>query len=416
MEDCDLTANREIGVCSPCVLAGIGLFTARRTTRAQRKPTPPSAVRIGRVRCLQVSVANRQRVPLIDDATAVFGPQCLSFGLSSTKRKNPVTLLVVMHRSSFEPPPTLSPLRRRGAVAAMRCSCSVHAIRGHRIHPIMSPTVLFLLATAIWGSTWLAIKFQLGSVAPSVSVSYRFALAALLLAAWCLATGRTLAFPRRAHAWIAAQGATMFGLNYILVYMAERHVASGLVAVVFATIVFMTPIGTRIAFGAPISARTAIGATLGVAGVALLFLPELRAAGDGGEPALGIAYAFAATAIAALGNLISMRMHRDGLPVLGPTAWGMAYGAVVAGLVASATGELWTLDAPSIHRVARLLSRCSQRVWLRAPLSCCARSAGTGELRRGLDAGRGDASHDPVRRLAAGRGSPRWRAARRIGN
>jgi drug/metabolite transporter (DMT)-like permease len=48
----------------------------------------------------------------------------------------------------------------------------------------------------IWGSTWLAIKYQLGVVAPEVSVAYRFGLAPLLLGAWCVATGRSLRFPR----------------------------------------------------------------------------------------------------------------------------------------------------------------------------------------------------------------------------
>ena len=59
----------------------------------------------------------------------------------------------------------------------------------------MGTTVLFAIATLIWGSTWLAITFQLAFMALEASVSYRFALAALLLAAWCAGTGRSLRFP-----------------------------------------------------------------------------------------------------------------------------------------------------------------------------------------------------------------------------
>jgi drug/metabolite transporter (DMT)-like permease len=217
-----------------------------------------------------------------------------------------------------------------------------------------TPAALFAIATAIWGSTWLAIKFQLGVVDPQASVAYRFALAATILAAACALRGRTLRFPPRTHAWLAAQGATFFGLNYIGVYLAERHVASGLVAVVFSTIVFMTPIGTRLAFGTPIAPRTAIGATLGVAGVSLLFLPELRAAGNGGDAALGIGYALGATAIAAVGNLVSMQLHRDRVPLFAGTAWGMAYGALTAALVATLAGTAWTFD-PRLPYVASLL-------------------------------------------------------------
>jgi drug/metabolite transporter (DMT)-like permease len=213
---------------------------------------------------------------------------------------------------------------------------------------------LFAIPTLIWGSTWFAIKFQLGVVAPEVSVAYRFALAALILAAWCAVTGRSLALPPRAHVWMALQGATFFGLNYVAVYEAEQRLASGLVAVVFSTIVFMTPFGARAAFGTPVAARTLAGAVLGVAGIALLFLPELRAAGEGGANAVGLAFAIASPAIAALGNLVSMRMQRDQLPVLSSTAWGMGYGALVVAIVAGAIGASWTFDPRAPYVISLL--------------------------------------------------------------
>ena len=140
---------------------------------------------------------------------------------------------------------------------------------------------LFAIASAIWGSTWLAITFQLGSVAPELSVAYRFALASAIVALWCKATHQPLALPRREHPWLLAMGATFFGLNYIGVYWAERYVASGLVAVVFSTIVFMSAVGMRLVYREALTARTLAAATMGVTGVALLFLPELSAAPAG---------------------------------------------------------------------------------------------------------------------------------------
>ena len=208
----------------------------------------------------------------------------------------------------------------------------------------MSNPALFLTATLIWGSTWLGITFQLGVVPPEVSVAYRFALAAALLAAWCAWRGVPLRFSRRDHAFLAGTGATLFGFNYVTVYWAERFVPSGLVAVVFSTIVFMSPVGMRLAFGTPMSARTLVAATLGVAGVALLFLPELDAARHGGSAALGIAFALVSTAIATAGNLFAVRNHQAGLPTFPATAWGMAYGALAAALSAAVTGAAWTFD------------------------------------------------------------------------
>ena len=130
--------------------------------------------------------------------------------------------------------------------------------------PIRSPPLLFAISTFIWGSTWLAIKFQLGAVAPEASVAYRFGIAALLLGAWCAATGRSLRFDRKQHAFIALQGALLFGFNYVSVYWAEQYATSGLVAVLFSTIVFMNPIGARWLFGSPLTLRTLVAALLGV--------------------------------------------------------------------------------------------------------------------------------------------------------
>src|SRR5215470_1310417 len=138
----------------------------------------------------------------------------------------------------------------------------------------MGSTSLFALATLIWGSTWLAITYQLGVVAPEASVVYRFALAAAMLAAWCRANGASLHFPLRQHAWFAAQGTLLFGLNYLAVYRAEQYIASGLVAVLFSLIVFLNLVGVRVFFATPINRRTLVGAALGVCGVTLLFWHE----------------------------------------------------------------------------------------------------------------------------------------------
>lgn len=220
--------------------------------------------------------------------------------------------------------------------------------------PRVPNTALFLIAAGIWGSTWLAITWQLGTVAPEVSVAYRFGLGSLILAAWCRLTGIPLRVPRREHRYLALFGATLFGLNYVAVYWAERYVASGLVAVVFSTIVFMSPIGMRIAYGAPLSPRTFVAAAFGVCGVALLFLPELDAARHGGGAALGVLFALLATAIATVGNLLAVRNHEAGLATFSATAWGMLYGALTATALALATGVHWSFEA-TVGYVASLI-------------------------------------------------------------
>ena len=133
----------------------------------------------------------------------------------------------------------------------------------------MSNLRLFAASVAIWGSTWFAITFQLGRVEPEASVAYRFLLASLLLFAYCAARRLPLRFPPRDHAWIAAQGMTMFGASYIFVYYAEQHIVSGLVAVGFSASPLLGMFGQRLFFGTPITARIASGSVLGIAGIGL---------------------------------------------------------------------------------------------------------------------------------------------------
>jgi drug/metabolite transporter (DMT)-like permease len=206
----------------------------------------------------------------------------------------------------------------------------------------MGPISLFSIATLIWGSTWLAITFQLGSVAAEASVVYRFALAALMLAAWCLATGRSLRFPAAQHAWFASQGALLFGLNYLCVYWAEQHIASGLVAVLFSLIVFLNLVGVRVFFATPVNRRTVLGAALGVTGVTLLFWREL--AGMQTDALRGILFGLAATVFASGGNLLAVRNQRRGIPLLPGVAWGMTYGTLTIALVAALNDIVWTFD------------------------------------------------------------------------
>ena len=208
----------------------------------------------------------------------------------------------------------------------------------------MNVPALFLTPAMIWGSTWLAIKFQLGVVPPEISLVYRFALAGALLALWCAATDRSLRFSLRQHGYLAAQGVGMFGLNYLCVYWAEQYVTSGLVAVAFSIITFMNPIGMRLCFGTPLAARMFVAALLGVVGVALLFLPELELARHGGEVALGVGLALASSAIASAGNLVAMRNYTDGMAVFPSTALGMMYGALTSAIVATLRGVPWIFD------------------------------------------------------------------------
>ncbi len=208
---------------------------------------------------------------------------------------------------------------------------------------------LFLVATLIWGSTWIAITYQLGSVPPEVSVVYRFALAAALLLGWSVIARVRLRYSLRQHLLMAAQGALLFGANYVLIYHSERFLASGLVAVVFSLIVFCNMLGMRLFFSRPIALRMVAGAVSGVGGIALLFLPELVRFQGGARGATGLVLAALGTLVASLGTMVAARNHRSGLPVQASAGFGMMYGAAFVAMWIAARGIEWRFAATAAY-------------------------------------------------------------------
>jgi drug/metabolite transporter (DMT)-like permease len=218
----------------------------------------------------------------------------------------------------------------------------------------MQDALFYVLTSLIWGSTWLVITFQLGVVAPEASIVYRFGLAALLLLIYAVARRLPMRFTARQHAFIALQGIFLFSLNYILVYLAEQNLTSGLVAIVFSLIILANVLLGAIFLRNPVRPRVVLGGVIGVLGLALVFWPQLGDFAQDGGWQLGLLLSLAGVISASLGNIISARNQRAGLPVVQTNAYGMAYGALATLLVALVRGIPFTFD-PSPAYVLSLL-------------------------------------------------------------
>ncbi|MBE0529305.1 MAG: DMT family transporter [Rhodospirillales bacterium] len=218
----------------------------------------------------------------------------------------------------------------------------------------MTNALLYAVTVLFWGTSWLAIKFQLGVVAPEVSIVYRFGASALIMLAFCLATRRRLGFSLREHAFMAAQGLCLFSTNFLLIYSATQYLTSGLVAVAFSTITVVTIVLGALFFGFPVRPRVAAGAACGLLGIGLVFWPEIRGFDLSAGGSLGLALALAGTGFAATGMLTNARNQRAGLPVISNNAWSMAYGFAFITLYSAVRGIPFTFD-PSPAYVLSLL-------------------------------------------------------------
>lgn len=205
--------------------------------------------------------------------------------------------------------------------------------------PPTVPILLFLSCVLIWGSTWYAITFQLGEVPESWSVAWRFLLAAGTLFGLCVWRRVPLAWPARMHLRFATLGLLLFSTSYLLVYLGTRHLASGLVAVVFSLMTPFNQIHGAIFLGQGFERRLLFGALLGIAGLGLLFLPEFHGLELDHSTALGLIYCTAAAWIASLGNTFAASRAMAGIPNFALNAWGMLYGGLAIAAVALAMGE-----------------------------------------------------------------------------
>ena len=217
----------------------------------------------------------------------------------------------------------------------------------------MSNLQLFIGCVAIWGSTWSAITFQLGRVAPEASVFYRFLLASVLLFGYCLARRLPLRYTPRQHAWIALLGILMFSVSYIFVYYAEAHVVSGLVAVGYSASPLLGMLGMRLFFGTPVTARVLGGSLLGIAGITLVFWPQFAHFQSDGDVRLGAIFTALAVIVSTLGSLVAHRNQQAQLPLWQTMAWGMLYGAIFSLAVALASGKALAFE-PSAPYVLSL--------------------------------------------------------------
>ena len=208
----------------------------------------------------------------------------------------------------------------------------------------MKNKFLYVVTVLIWGSTWIAIKYQLGSVDPLISTFFRFALAAMILVLFCYVRGLKMRFSLKNHLFLMLFGFLLFSVSYWMVYLAEISITSGVVAVTFSSIVFMNIINGAIFLKTPIKNQMVAGAVIGMIGICFIFLPEIKSFDFSDKSIQGLAMCFLSVLMASLGNIVSSRNSENGLPVVQANAFGMAYGAVILFLLAILLGKEFTIS------------------------------------------------------------------------
>lgn len=204
---------------------------------------------------------------------------------------------------------------------------------------LLAPRVLvpFLIVSLIWGSTWLVIRDQLGTVPATWSVTYRFALAALGMFALTAIMRQPLKIDRQMMLWTMLLGLLQFSLNFNFVYAAEHHITSGLVAVVFALLIVPNAILAKWWLGRNVGTSFIIGSAIASVGVAFLMTQEYRAASVGGEEVLiGLGLTLCGVISASISNVMQVIPKIARFPTVTILSWSMLWGTVANATLAFA--------------------------------------------------------------------------------
>ncbi|PHI35469.1 EamA family transporter [Pseudoalteromonas sp. GCY] len=213
----------------------------------------------------------------------------------------------------------------------------------------MKNLFLYAITVLIWGSTWLAIEYQLGSINEFVSLFYRFGLAAVCMWAFVIYKRVPMRFSRRDHGFFILLALCNFGANYLFLYWAQAHLTSAMASIAFSLLLVVNIVNTKLFFAKPIAKRIYFGASLGTLGIVSLFWHDLVAFDLQSEAFLGLSLALLGTVVASLGNMVSVRNSNQQIDVMAGNAWGMLYSAVMLAAYVAFSEHQFINQAPASY-------------------------------------------------------------------
>jgi drug/metabolite transporter (DMT)-like permease len=203
--------------------------------------------------------------------------------------------------------------------------------------------LLFLVTSLLWGCGALATTMQAGVTPAAWSVCVRMSLAGIVLLACGWARGSRLRLRTPELVCVSLQGVLLFAVAFIAFYEATRRMPSGLAALVLATSSLFAAVIGRVIFGEPVSRNLASGTALGLAGVAIVFLPGFGTVPQG-SLSEGFAWALLASLATAAGTVAGARGQRSGVDTFAALGWAAMIGGAASAFWAALAGEPFIFD------------------------------------------------------------------------
>ncbi|HVZ07056.1 DMT family transporter [Rhodopila sp.] len=141
-----------------------------------------------------------------------------------------------------------------------------------------SQRAMFVFICFVWGTTWLAMKLGIATVAPGVFAGSRWAVAGIILLSIRRFRGQRVLPPPRLWPRLLFVSVLLVTLNQIIQLYGLKHITAGLAAVISSALTPIALLCFAVGLGQERFNRRQVGAiVLGVSGVFVLFGPDALA-------------------------------------------------------------------------------------------------------------------------------------------
>lgn len=217
-----------------------------------------------------------------------------------------------------------------------------------------SNAFLFSLCTLVWGSTWIAITYQIHEMHNMLSVALRFGLAAIIIAIMCLIKNISLRVPLKEHKWLMLAGLLIYCMDYTFLYFAQEYMISALLAVLSSSVIYFNVVLRRLFLGIPLRVEVLVGASVGLGGIILIFYPEFTRFSVQDGIGFGLLFACVSFLSAAFGNVVSEKILNSSIRVLQMNFWAMTYGVAITLIMALLNGAKFSLPNEASYYISLL--------------------------------------------------------------
>ena len=203
---------------------------------------------------------------------------------------------------------------------------------------------LYAIVVLVWGLAWIGIHFQVGVVAPAVSIFWRFLLAGIVMLAIAAFRGDRLRYGLADHAAFALLGLLLFSLNFLMFYIAAETLPSGLLSIVFSLASFINVWLGALFLNMPVDRRVVAGGLLGTAGMAALFYPQFAGSPVPHGALIALCLCVLGTFAFCFANILSARLSVRKYPIFASSGYGMLYGSASLAIYALLRGYEFTVE------------------------------------------------------------------------